>query len=574
MFCGAALVASLPMAHAQTTQSAPAIDKSAAEVDQLLTGDVDPKAAEALIQKALDAPSPAVRWRAARAAGLRGLSSPTVVAKLQKGVADDNWIVQLHSIAALEETGDKSDATIDALMKAVGSPNERVAGAAINALRELKIEPAKLAKVLNRELSEENNGAVAIHVVDAIVEADGKAVPLLKEALKQPNSGYWASVAIVDIGADAAGAVPELAEYIKSAEYPESVPQALMAVAAIGPKAKAAAGAVAGAMEKWSDDQSVQLSGLYALGTIGATDVQDTLEMSAKSSDQFVAMVAAWALAKTNSGDEALMKSAIEKLVAGLESDNVNMSRAAAHGLATLDIPKGMAAPYLLKAAADPESREHMVAAMATLGDEVLPHAKKALAKPETRDLALDVLDRMGAKVSGASDDLVAVMDDADASAKVKINQLLARIGPDASKATDKLLDQLKSDDEGVRQSAMYALREIGKDASSAKEALLGHLKKSTDDEKKSQFERLAAAWTLARLSPDDPQVVAVVVPVISEGLQSKSEIERLESITAVVDLGPAGSKLHKQVEKLAKTDPNADVRNLAILVVSKDSDN
>lgn len=566
--CVIALLASLPVAHAQ--QTAPAIDEASAQIDELITGNTDAKIAEDLIQKGLDSDKDAVRWRAARAAGHLGLSSPATVAKLQKGVADKNWIVQLHSIAALEETGDKSPATVKALLEAVGSPNERVAAAAITSLRELQIAPEKMASLLNSELAEENNGAVAIHAVEALVEAGGKATPLLKEALKQPNAGYWASVAIVDIGPDAAGTVPELTEYIKTAEHADVVPQALMAVAAIGPQAKAAESAVAGALEKWSGDQSVLLSGLYALGAIDASDSRDTIEMNAESSDKFVSMVASWALAKTTPGDDAVMKQAIIRLVAGLRSDNIHMSRAAAHGLATLKIPAGMAAPYLLEAAADPDAREHMVAAMASLGDEAIPHVSKGLAKPETRELALEVLQRMGSEAAGATDALAATIEDADASAKVTINGILARIGPAAAKATDKLLDELKSDDERVRQSAMYALREIGKGAAAAKADLLGHLKKSTAEEKKSQFERLAAAWTLARISSDDPQVVAVILPVIDEGLSSKSEIERLESITAVVDLGPAGQKLRQHVAELAKSDPNADVRNLAIVVVSE----
>lgn len=571
--CGIALLASLPLAHAQSTTAAPAIDKDAAAVDQLVTDKADPQAAHDLVSKSLDSESDAVRWRAARAAGHLGLDSPEILAKLQQGVADDDWIMQLHSIAALAKTGDKSDATIAALLKAVGSENHRVASAAVSALGELKVEPQQLATVLDSELAEDNNGAVAVHAVKAIVEAGAKAVPLLNELLDQPNSGYWACVAIAEIGPDAADVVPQLMQFINTNKYAEEIPQALMAVAAIGPQAKSAEKAVTGAMEKWSDDQSVQLAGLYALGAIGATDARETLEVSAASDDAFTAMVASWSLAKTSPGDAALMKAAIRQLVAGLKSDNANMSRAAAHGLATLDIPEGMAAPILIAAAKDPKAREHMVTALAGLGDKALPHASKALAKPDTRDLALDVLDHMGAKAAGATDALVGAMKEADAATKVKINHVLGRIGPAAAKATDNLVAELKSDNKEVRQSALYALREVGAGAEAVKAALMGHLKSKSDAKTpEEKFERLAAAWTLARLANKDQEVVAVVVPVLSEGLDSNSGVDRLESITAVVDLGDAGKSLHEKVAKLAKSDPDAGVRNLAIIVASENS--
>ncbi len=566
--CLFSLQASAPLARAQQAQTKAATDAEAAKVDHLLQGNANADAAKQLVSKALDSASDAVRWRAARAAGRLGLSEPDIIAKLQSAASDKNWIVQLHSVAALAQTGDKSDKTLDVLTKAAVSKNQRVAAAAIAALRKLQFSPEELAGTLNTVLASDN-GAVAVYVVEALVHAGPKAVPLLNAALNEPKAAYWACVAIADIGPDAAGTVPALTEFLQTHDKAEAIPQALLAVAAIGPAAKPAQAAVSGVIEKWSDDQSVLLAGLYALGAIDASNVQDTLEMNAKSDDQFVAMVASWALAKTNPGDQQLMETAIKRLVAGLESDNTHMSHAAAHGLAALEIPPGMAAPYLLKAAENPQARANMVSALASLGDKVIPHAVAALGNPDTRELAIDVLGRLGAKSANASEELAATIEEAKPLVRIQINQVLAKIGPTAAVATDELVEELSSEKPHVRQSAMYALREIGPGAAAAKSALLSHLKNSQGDSVESQFERLAAAWTLARLAGDDPKVVAVVLPVIRDGLKNPSEMARLESVTAVGDLGDGGKSLHKVIAEMAESDPCAEVQNAAISVSS-----
>lgn len=547
----------------EQSQSSAATDPLEAELDELLRGNPDEEAAATVISNALNAPSDAVRWRAARAAGHLRLSGPEIVAKLRRSAADDNWVVQLHSIAALAQAGDTSDETIETLTQGALSPNARVAAAAISALRNLKVAPEKLAGTLNKVLAKDD-GAVAIFAVEAMVDAGAKATPMLKACLKEPNAAYWACVAIAEIGPDASGAVPELAAFLDSHDKFEQIPAAMLALAAIGPEAKSAEAAIAAALDRWSDDHSVQISGLYALGAIGAADSKAILENRAASDDAFVAMVAAWALARTTPGDDELTKKAVERLVAGLKSDNPNLRRAAAHGLATLNIPAGMAAPYLLEAAADPAAREHVVSALASLGDKAVPHAKKALAKPEMRQLALEVLERMGDRAADATDALLACLPSADPSVRVQINNVLASIGPQAASATDELVAELDSSDARVRQSAMYALREIGQAARPASGALLAYLKKSDASSAEGRFEQLAAAWTLARIAAKDQAVVEAVLPVIRAGLASNSELERRESIAATADLGEAGTALHETLEKMAASDASAAVQAAA----------
>ncbi|MDA8745418.1 HEAT repeat domain-containing protein [Rubripirellula amarantea] len=579
--CVLALQSSTPPAHAQsattagTTGDGKALAQNdaaaVAAIDHLIQGNPDKGAATQSINEALDSPSDALRWHAARAAGHLRLSDPAVVAKLQNGAGDDNWVVQLHSISALAQSGDKTDRTIEVLTDGALSSKTRVAAASIAALRKLQVSPEKLAATLNKVLAGDN-GAVAIYAVEAMVDAGAKAVPLLKACLKEPNSAYWACLAIADIGPDAAGTVPELGAFVSSHDKAEAIPQALMALAAIGPAAKSVEASIVTAMEHWADDQSVQLSGMYALGAINATDARQVLDQRASSDDPFEAMVASWALAKTNPGDDQLLDSAVKRLVGGLQSDSPNMAHAAAHGLATLEMPEGTAAPYLLEAAKNPSAREHVLTALASLGAEGIPHANKALANPETRELAVDVLARMGSQAEGATSALVACMDAAEPSVSVQINYVLANIGPSAAVAAEKLAAQLNSSNPLVRQSAMYALREIGPAAGSAKASLLSHLTEVDSSSAQDRFEQLASAWTLARIAANDPAVQKAILPIIQNGLASESELERRESIAATADLGAAASALHSTVAEMASSDPSASVREVAVAVVERDN--
>lgn len=537
-------------------------------LEQSLRGDPYADEAEQQIKELLGSDSDALVWRAARAAGRLRMAEAEIVKKLQQAAQHDNWLVQLHGIAALGRSGDKSDETIDVLTAAALSDNSRVAVAAIAALKNLQVDPEKLASVVNKVLAGDNQ-AVAMHAVEAMVEAGPKAVPLLKAALKQPNAAFWACVAIADIGPEAAATTPEIAAFLRSNDRVESAPQALLALAEIGTAAQSAEAAVLDTMSRWSNDTTVQLSGSYALGAIGATGAQQVLEQGTESDDAFVAMVAAWALAKTNPGNDTLTEQAVERLVAGLKSDNQRMGQAAAHGLATLDIPTGMAAPYLMQAASDPEVRDHVVQALASLGPELLPHASRALANPDTRELAIDVLNELGSDAAGATEALALCLNEGDPQVCQRVNLLLARFGPQAAAATDALVAELDSDQAAVRHSAMYALREIGPAASAAKDALLARIAAADASTPDGRFDRLAAAWTLARLAPNDPRVAQAILPIVSDGLTSPQELDRMESIAAAADLGALAKPLKPQLEKLAESDPAVDVREAAVEVLA-----
>ncbi len=150
---------------------------------------------------------PKVRWRSARALGDYGALAKNAAGDLRMLLTDSDPIVQYHAAGALGKIDDRSDETTQALVDAATSKDGRVAREAIAALRNLKPGPERVTKALSTALRS-NNQAVTIYALEAIVELGADAVPLLNEALKQPETAYLACTAIEQIGPKASDTVP------------------------------------------------------------------------------------------------------------------------------------------------------------------------------------------------------------------------------------------------------------------------------------------------------------------------------------------------------------------------------
>ena len=162
------------------------------------------------LQKMLQDEDPQVRWRTARTLGEYGSQAKDSAAGLRKLLSDKDPIVQYHAAVALGKVEDRSDETVEALIDVATSKDARVARAAIAALHNLKPGPKRVAEALAKAL-QSNDQAITMHALEAIVEEGANAVPLLKEALGQPETSYLACAAVEQLGPDAAPVVPELA---------------------------------------------------------------------------------------------------------------------------------------------------------------------------------------------------------------------------------------------------------------------------------------------------------------------------------------------------------------------------
>ncbi len=475
-----------------------------------------------------------------------------------KLLSDKDPIVGYHAAIALGKVEDRSDATVAALVDAATSKDPRVARAAIAALRNLKPGPERVTAALKKALTSGDH-AVTLHALEAIVEQRGKAVPLLKETLKQPETALLACTAVEHIGPDAAETVPELTQLLGDTKHSHLLIQALLALASIGPAAQPAESAILPHLEMTTDD-TVPVAAAYALGAIGAKDADASLKKALSKKDPFLHMVASWALAKLNPEDQQLLKAAVDELTKGLANEKPEMRTAAAKGLQMLQAPPEIVAPALLLVANDPDPHvsANIVSALAGLGESVVPRATKALQNPKARVLALRVLTKLGPKASGAVDPLVAASKGADPEFRAKVYFTLAAIGPGAAPATETLADAISNDDKRVRESAVYALREIGPGAKAATRPLLRKM------EADKSFDSLAAAWALSRIAVGNDAVAKRVLPVLLRGLSSADEQTRLHSTEAIAEWGPNGAQAAAELKKVAHEDTSPAVREAA----------
>jgi HEAT repeat protein len=509
--------------------------------------------------KMLDDKDPKVRWRTARTLGEYRGQAKEAVEGIRKLLGDKDPIVQYHAAVALGKLEDTSDETIEALVKVATSKDQRVSRAGIEAIRHLKPGPKRVAEVLGKALKS-SDPAVTVQALEAIVAEGKKALPFLKEALQNPETAYVACAAIEQLGPDAAETVPELTVLVEKSKHSQMQIQLLLALAAIGPDAASAEPQIKSELES-SKDATVPVAAAYALGSIGAKNSDAELKKAAATkNNEFLQMMAIWAIAKLHPDDDAAKKAAIEKLTQALKSDKPAVRSAAAKSLQSLHAPPEEVAPYLVKLVNDPnpQVQTNAVDAIASLGDSVVPRVSQALSNPQLRGPAIRVLKELGPKASGAVDSLIAAADKADPKVQTDIQMTLAAIGPAAAPATEMLVKSLGSKNANERESALLALRKIGPGAKAAVKPLLELAK--TDD----SFESAAAAWALARIAPDDKEVVDAIMPKLEKTLKSADEQERMDDVEALSDMKAAGHSADAELEKAAKDDSSPMVRAAA----------
>ena len=307
-------------------------------------------------------------------------------------------------------------------------------------------------------------------------------------------------------------------------------------------------------------DATVPVAAAFALGSIGAKDADMELNAAAAKSDPFLQMIAAWALAKLHPNDQAAQKTAIDKLIRGLESDNETLRHAAAKSLQLLKAPPEMVAPGLVSLLNDPSPEKHAnaIEAIASLGESVVPKVTNALKNPQLRGPAIQVLTKLGPKAAGAVQPLIEAAKGADPKTRTDIQFALAAIGPAGAPATEMLVESLADKDAGVRESALLALRKIGPGAKGAVQRLTRRMQ--ADD----SFEAIASALALSRVASGDAKIAGLVAAKLAKGLSHADEQTRLECVGALIEMGPAANSAAPALQRAAKEDSSDLVREAA----------
>jgi HEAT repeat protein len=288
-----------------------------------------------VLEKLLASDDEHVRWRSARALGDYGDAATSAAPALLKLLTESNPVIQYHAAIALGRVGDKSDATIHALVNAVGSTDPRVTRAAIGALRNLQPEPSQVLAALEVALTSDDQ-AVVLQAMKAIADRGAAAVPLLNEALKNPKTALLACTIIEQIGPEAAETVPSLVNLLNDTKHSQLEIEALLALARIGAAAKPASPQIIELLET-STDNTVPVAAAFAVGAIGIEEGDEPLRKALTRDNEFLQMVASWSLVKLHPEDAALKQQAMDKLQAGLKSEDPAIQAAAAKGLKNLE---------------------------------------------------------------------------------------------------------------------------------------------------------------------------------------------------------------------------------------------
>ena len=551
-------------------------------IDEIANLGQNAKPALDALVKATKDPELRVRWHAARAIGLIGEDASAALPVLVALLADTDPVVAAQAAAAIANVrGDESADTItaedaaryataqEAIAKATVHADPRVRRAAIRALKQLEPSPAVLGPLFGKQLADADPSVIlpALHTLASMEET---AVPVLVEALKDPKSRYWASLALAEIGEEAAAATAPLAQLAADGEIDERL-QAILALAAIGEKASAAAPALVAALE--SPDKSLRFPAAFALGKIRAAAGDAALEKVAAEDDEVLAATAAWARAQIHRSEKPFAADAQTRLLKVAASDDPAIREGAVAGLSDLatqldDAQRERLATTFVGLIADshPEVGIAAGAALIRLGGPSLAALRGKLTDPAVRTNVLAILAGLGPAAKPALDDIVKELDDPDADHAGEAAVAIGAIGPEAAAAVPALRrlvgDAAKAP--GLRYSAAYALGRIGPAAQEA-DPELRKLAESEDE-----LMATVAIWAALKVAPQDKSLFERAVPLLRRALRGDREMVRLEAAVALGDIGPAAATAIPMLELVAEDDPVKGVRNAAAEALKK----
>jgi HEAT repeat protein len=260
-------------------------------------------------------------------------------------------------------------------------------------------------------------------------------------------------------------------------------------------------------------------------------------------------MVSLWALAILHPDDAARVQTAVDHLMEGLGSDDATMRLAAAEGLQALQLDPEIVGPKLIHLLddADPVVAHNLVETFASLGEPAALRAGNALSNEKLRRLAVQVLERLGPKAKLAVPQIVDALAAADGEFRQQLLSVVGNIGPDAAPASGELVRSLDDASEETRISALLALGNIGPGAAAAKSKVVAMIDGSEDP-----FERVLAAWVIAKTASSDGQAVAKILPVLIKGLSFPDGRVQAEAAITLGELGTAARSAADALDELA----------------------
>jgi HEAT repeat protein len=302
-----------------------------------------------------------------------------------------------------------------------------------------------------------------------------------------------------------------------------------------------------------SDDDMVQWHSARALGDYGelAKDAAPDVVKILRDNDPVVQYHAAIALGKLEDTSDATVSALVESAT----SKDPRVARAAISALRNLH-PGPQKVAAALKDGLESNDQAvalHALECIVAEGGKASPLLKETLKEPKTAYLACTAIEQIGPDAASTVPELTELL------GKTKHSQLLiqamlaiASIGPKAQSAESAILPHLQSTtDKTVPVAAAYALGSIqAKDADSQLKAALA---------KNDPFLHMVTTWALARIHPNDQQMMKDAVDDLSKGLASSDAKMRTAAAKGLQILQPPPEMLGPVLLKVAN-DPDPDV--------------
>ena len=206
---------------------------------------------------------------------------------------------------------------------------------------------------------------------------------------------------------------------------------------------------------------------------------------------------------------------------------------------------------------ADPGVLMSALQTLSDMGDDAVPFLLEAMKDPKSRYWAEVALAELGAEAAPAADVLAQAAEEGPAEERLQAILALASIGEPAAAAAPAVIKALDADDAALRLPAAFALGRMkaAPGTESLKKAAAG------DD----AFLGSVAAWALARIHPDDKQLVGEALDRLRKGLAHPDPDARAACANGLSDLAAAatgdvrGQLAEDFVRLLADSDPKAN---------------
>lgn len=323
----------------------------------LALGSIGPDARAALptIISALDDESGAVHYAAMYALGQIGDASSAAAIQKKLG-SKDPMLAALSAWALARVTPNDAVArkrAVKILTRALDAEDPTVRAGAARALADFPTEAIQSAESIAAHLADKNPSVVA-NAIDTLATLGEPIVPVLVEALDNPDRRMAAIAVLERLGPKAKDAAVPLVKTVGNSDDAAVRQETGFALAAIGP---AAAPAVDELVKLLDDpDSKVVHAACYALGKIGpaAKKAAPRLKEDLHCDDQFLELSCAWALLKIQPNNAEIIQQAVPQLIEALSGLQELGRMEAAVALGEIGPAAKSAAKALRKAEGDP----------------------------------------------------------------------------------------------------------------------------------------------------------------------------------------------------------------------------